>query len=952
LKYRGKSVVNNLVTMSTIKFEDLGLNRKLINVIKKFGYVEPTRIQRKAIPLILKGYHTLVVSATGSGKTEASLFPIYSKILDLGLEKMSNVYCIYITPLRALNRDIMRRMGKVGRALNIKVSVRHGDTPKNERRKIVRNPPHIIITTPETFQFLLVGPRLRELLRNVKWVVIDELHELICSKRGISLAVALERLSVLSNQRIQRIGLSATIGDVDLARRFLGGFRKVKVAIEDVKKPMSIIVDYSKPILDDDYLMNAYLIRPEFAARLRKIKEFIGKTGLTIVFTNTRDLAEIVGLNLKKIFGVNVLVHHGSLSREVRLKAEEMLRKKSVKTIVATSSLELGIDIGFVDLVIQYGSPRQATKLIHRIGRSRHKEFETSKGIIITTDNLDDILESAVIARRALNGILEKPIMPAGSLDVLAHQIVGLALEYKVLDINKAFSIISKAYPYRDFDYETFKELIKFLNEIGVIRYRGELLGRTAKSWKYYYEVTMIPDVRQYAVKDIVTGKVIGMLDEKFVIANCDVGSKFVLSGMVWEVIGIGEECVYVKPTIKDLGILPWWEGELIPVDFKVAREVGAFKRRVFNNDFSALDMYPLSEEAKNIILEKIRCQKSKVGFIPSDRHVVVESLGKIAIIHIHLGSRGTFTLSTLISHMLRSTGLNFILKNDPYRVFIISSKFIKADFIVKILESLCSTTKHVLRTMLADELKRTKLFKWHLFNVAKRFGALKPGVSYSAVLRILPTYENTLIGLEALNEIITFRTDLDSVLKVLRDLRDGKIKLLVYKEKDPMPLTAKILSAQITFIEASHEIPSIVKAFKERLLNKKVKLVCVKCGYVFNNVRVRDLPERLQCRKCGAGFLTVLSPNDVEAENIIRKRARGLKLSSFEKNVLKDEILKADLVLRFGKYAVIALSTYGVGPKTAARVLGEIVYGEENFYKALLKAEMDFIRTRKYWDI
>lgn len=935
--------------MSFTTFKDLGLNRKLVNVIKKFGYVEPTRIQRKAIPLILEGHHTLIVSTTGSGKTEASLFPIYSKILNSSLEKTSNIYCIYITPLRALNRDIMRRMGEIGKALNIKVSVRHGDTPKNERRKIIRNPPHIIITTPETFQFILVGPRLRELLKNVKWVIIDELHELICSKRGTSLAVALERLSALSNRRVQRIGLSATIGDIDLAKRFLGGFRKVKVVTEDIKKPMTIIVDYPRST-SHDHLSEIHAIKPEFIARLRKMKDFIEKASLTIVFTNTRDLAEIIGLSLKDIFGVNTLVHHGSLSREVRLEAEEMLRKKAVKAVVATSSLELGIDVGYIDLVIQYGSPRQAIKLIHRIGRSGHREFETSKGVIIPAGGLDDILESAVIARRALNGFLEKPIVPTRSLDVLAHQVVGLTLEYGVLSIDKAFSIINKAYPYRGLDYETFRELITFLNEIGLIRYDGGFLKRTARSWKYYYEVTMIPDVRQYIVKDVVSGRVIGVLDEKFVITNCDVGSKFVLSGMVWEIISIDEECVHVKPSIKGIGVLPWWEGELIPVDFKVAREVGAFKRRVMVNDLSVLNMYPLSKEAKNAILEKIHCQKKEVGFIPSDKHVVIESLGKITIIHVHLGSRGTFTLSTIISYILRNMGFNAVLRSDPYRIFIIPSKPIRASLVAKILKNLSTISEEAFKEILENELKRTKLFKWYLFNVAKRFGAIRPGIPYNVVSRILPAYENTLMGTEALNEIITFKTDLNSSLKVLRDIKEGKVKILVYERNDPMPLTAEILGSQITFMEAAYEIPSIVKVFKERLLSKRVKLACIKCGSVLGIIRIKDLPERLHCRKCGSGLLTVLSPDDREVEDVIRKRIRGLKLNPYEKSVLRDEILKADLVLRFGRYAVLALSTYGVGPKTAAKVLGELVYSEDNFYKALLKAEIDFIRTRKYW--
>lgn len=926
------------------------LNPKLVSVIKKFGYLKPTRVQEKAIPLILENYHVLIISATGSGKTEAAFFPIYSKILDNCLENFERTFALYITPLRALNRDILRRMGIIAKNLGIKVSVRHGDTPKSERRKLVKNPPHVLITTPETFQFLLVGPRSREMLRNIRWVVVDEIHEIIGSKRGVALAVALERLVKLCKHRIQRIGLSATIGDIDLAKKFLGGFRHVEVIAEDLIKPMNITVEYPAVTQEDKMLANNYGVKPEFIAKLRRVKELISNTRSSVVFTNTRDLAEIVGLKLREIFNINVAVHHGSLSRDVRVEAEEKLRKGEVKTVIATSSLELGIDIGYIDFTVQYCSPRQAIKLIHRIGRSGHREFEVSKGVVIPAEGLDDILESAVIVSRALRGNLEKPVVLTNSLDVLAHQIVGLVLEYGALSVKEIHSLIKKSYPYRNLKLELLKEVISLLNNMRLVRLNGDIVKRTNKSWRYYYEVSMIPDIKQYAVKNAITGETIGMLDEKFVIVNCEAGSKFILSGKTWEVVGLDENYVYVKPAAGNIGVLPWWEGEIIPVDFKVSREVGALKRRLANGDYNALLTYSINSNAREIIIRKINEQKRKVGFVPSDKNVVIESLGKIAIIHAHLGSKGNFTLSTIISHMLKNQGFSVNARNDPYRVVIISNKPLKANIIVETLKSICSVSITELREILKEEIVENRLYLWFLFNVAKRFGALKRDISFSEALKILPAYKDTLIGLEALNEILLSKTDLTPVINVLNGMKKGRVNIMVYENSEPMPLTLDLFKTQTLYSEIMYKVPSMIEVFKKRILSKKIKLVCVMCGQTYGIVRVEDVPGRVACKKCGSGFLTVLSPSDTDVEYVIKKRIKGIRLNAYEKAVLKEEILKADLVLRYGKYAVIALSTYGVGAKTAAKVIGEIVYDEESFFKALLDAELNFLRTRKYW--
>ncbi|MCK4333098.1 MAG: DEAD/DEAH box helicase, partial [Thermoplasmatales archaeon] len=393
------------------------LSPRIRNILLSKKIEKPTEPQSKSILPILRGENVLLIAPTGLGKTESALLPIFHNFLKKQStrkqeKKEKGISILYITPLRALNRDMLRRTFGWGEELGINVAVRHGDTPKNERVKQSRNPPDMLITTPETFQILFTGKRLRKHLNTVRWVVVDEVHELACDERGFQLAVGLERLNELTKQAghdFQRIGLSATVGVPDEVARFLGGkekeeFRDVTILEVDVTKHIDIRVELPSVKKNDYAFANRFSIEPISFASLRRCKEIIDNHISTLLFINTRDGAEIIASRFHMWQDdMQIGVHHGSLSKSARIESENDFKSGKLKSLICTSSLELGIDVGNTDFVIQYNSPREVTRIVQRVGRSGHKVGMTSKGLILSS-NPEDLAESLVIARKALAG--------------------------------------------------------------------------------------------------------------------------------------------------------------------------------------------------------------------------------------------------------------------------------------------------------------------------------------------------------------------------------------------------------------------------------------------------------------------------------------------------------------------------------------------------------------------
>ncbi|NLE06103.1 MAG: DEAD/DEAH box helicase, partial [Crenarchaeota archaeon] len=530
------------------------LVKPVCRLIEKKGFSVPTEPQHKAIPIILEGKNVLLISPTATGKTEAAFLPILSMLLKM--PKTHGIKALYITPLRALNRNMMDRLEWWCNNLDIRLAVRHGDTETKERTRQSKSPPDILITTPETLQSILSGWLLRQHLKSLNWVIIDEVHELSDSKRGSQLSLALERIRYLINTDFQLIGLSATIGTPEKVARFLvGPNRNVEIIRVSVTKNINLRVLFPKPTNDDSILSTKLYINPEVAARLRVIRDNMLTHNAVLLFTNTRSVAEVIASRLK-VWDLNfpVSIHHGSLAKSSRIATEKGLKNGNLKGVIATSSLELGIDVGHIDFVIQYMSPRQVTRLIQRIGRAGHSYGNAVKGIIIGVDS-EDTLEALIIARKALQEELEPVEIPPKPYDVLTHQIAGMLLKTQKLNFTEILSITKKAFPYQNLDIDEVLQIVKYMHErfprLAWVSFEDQVIYKISKSdalFAYYFNnLSMIPEEKQFLVIDQSTDTSVGVLDEAFMAEFGKAGIKFIIRGSAWQIIHIIDDKVYAK---------------------------------------------------------------------------------------------------------------------------------------------------------------------------------------------------------------------------------------------------------------------------------------------------------------------------------------------------------------------------------------------------------------------
>ena len=942
------------------------LHRPIRAHLERIGLEEPSDIQRIAIPPILEGKTVLVIAPTGTGKTLASILPIFHMFLEQrSAGQTKGISILYVTPLRALNRDIVRRLSEIGKELDIRVQVRHGDTPTSTRVMQAKSPPEMLVTTPETLQAILPGRRMREHLKGVRWVVVDEIHELATDERGVQLSLALERLHHLTGRDFQRIGLSATVGEERKVGEFLAGTgRTVAIAKSEELKEFNVQVQYVPPTSEDSKDSDKYGLPPTTIARAKEIARIISEKQSTLVFTNTREQAEAVGSQLHALAPhLSVRVHHGSLSREIREEVEKGFQDGSVKGVICTSSLELGIDVGSVDFIVQYMSPRMSTRLIQRIGRSGHTLKGLAKGTIIGTW-ADDLLEAAVIASNSKAGRIERTLIHDKSLDVLAHQIAGIALDLKRVKLSQVFEIVHGSYPYRDMTGEQLYDFAKFLNSLGIIRLAEDTVSpRFPRTFRYYYEnLSVIPDVKRFDVFDFFRKRRIGTLDQDFVARKCKSGTVFIIHGQTWKIINVNEEklSVEVEPTVPTLDAIPSWEGEIIPVSFETAQEVGGLRSLVAEKleDLAELQSVQqslaLTEAASGKVIESVRAQLRHFP-LPSDSHLIIEKFENCIVIHACFGNLVNDTLAMILASLLSAKfGMNMATQTDPYRIALISPFKIEPETVAQELSKL---TPDDVETILIHALETSDLFAWRHWHVARRFGIVERKADYrtNRARMLVRAMKETPVNFETLREVLIEKFDLSTAKNVVAKIQSGEIVIDIAKEQAEScsPYATPIIDKIIPHDLLRPAVPSksLTDIVKERLLTGTVRLVCMFNGD-WDAVRVvGDLGEKIHCPKCRSTLIAATYQSNDSLLTIVRKKKKGAKLTSEEEHNWRQSSLSASLVQTNGKHAVIVMTGRGVGPTTATRILRRPHRTEQDLYVDIVKAEREYARTRLFWD-
>ena len=932
-------------------FEALG--ERVRDTLRERGFERPTEPQRGAIPAIADGDDALVVAPTGTGKTETAMLPVLDALC--GSERFG-IGALYVTPLRALNRDMRERLEWWGDRLGLDVAVRHGDTSDYQRRRQADDPPDVLVTTPETLQAMLTGSKLRRALSDVAHVVVDEIHELAAAKRGAQLAIGLERLRALAGP-VQRIGLSATVGDPAEVGRFLTGDRGCSVVEVDPGAELDVTVVSPSVGPEDKRLAAELATDATTASHVRRIREIVAANESTLIFVNTRQTAEALGAWFGRL-DEPIAVHHGSLSAEARLDAEERFKSGDIAGLVCTSSMELGIDVGRVDHVVQYASPREVARLLQRVGRAGHREDRVSSGTVVTTGP-DDTLEAAVIARRALDGEVETTAIHEGSLDVVANQIAGMVLGRDGVSARAVYDLVTAAAPFADLDEATVRAVIRELDGNGVVWLDEEedRLEPSGGTWRYVYSnLSMIPDERTYGVHDVSAGRRVGTLDERFVLTFAEPGATFVQGGELWRVdrVDDDEERVEVAPVSDPGGEVPSWIGQEIPVPRPVASEVGELRRVAAGQlteggDRAAVGAdlaarYPATDGALADALARLGGQVDDGQPVPTDDRIVVEKRGRTGVVNVAAGHAVNETLTRLLAALLgQQTGSSVGFDIDPYRIELEVPSGVGPAEVVEVLET--TDPGHV-RALLELAVKRSDALAFALVQVAVKFGRLdRDRGDRMGADRLVAALSDTPVFDEALRQVFHEDLAVEAAATLLGDVQAGAVDLVVARE--PTPIGSGGRSGGREFLVPENADAGVLATVKERLHEQDVVLRCLHCREWRRETKVKRVPDEPTCPNCEATRIAALSPWAEDTERAIEAERRDTE----QRELVQRAHRRANLVQSHGKQAVIALAARGVGPQTAARIIGRLRETEREFYRDLLEREREYARTEAFWD-
>jgi ATP-dependent Lhr-like helicase len=609
----------------------------------------PTPAQAQAWPAIATGQHTLISAPTGSGKTLAAFLWALDRLVREPTADRTRL--VYVSPLKALSYDVEKNLRAPLRGIgaDVKVAIRTGDTPQKDRRDMVRHPPDILITTPESL-YLMLTSQAAKIFDGVEQVIVDEIHAVAQTKRGAHLALTLERLAEAAGNDVQRIGLSATQNPLEEVGRFLVGPRRECTIVDTgVRKPLDLQIHVPVESMvepDSDVVLDPFEGTGQEATRKSiwpaiypKLLELVQQHRSTLIFVNNRRGAERLALRLNELAEEDIArAHHGSLAREERLVVEDMLKAGELPCLVATSSLELGIDMGAVDLVLQVESPKSVTAGLQRIGRAGHNVGDTSKGRIFPKFRAD-LLECAVVAQRMRNGEIETTVVPRNPLDVLAQQIVAMAAAAgdDGLSVDALHALATRTHSYAELSRPQLENVLDMLDgrypseEFGELRARivwdrvaGTIRARKGARALAITNAGTIPDRGLFSV-NLPDGRRVGELDEEMVY-EARPGQTFLLGASSWRIEEITRDRVIVTPAPGVPAAVPFWKGDSLGRPRELGEAIGAFARWAVDQEPASLeDEYHLDPLAAGNLVEFLREQQAATRVVPSDRTVVIE---------------------------------------------------------------------------------------------------------------------------------------------------------------------------------------------------------------------------------------------------------------------------------------------------------------------------------------
>ena len=798
----------------------------------------PTPAQTQGWPPIAAGEHVLLCAPTGSGKTLAAFLWFLDRLMT---EPGEGLRVLYVSPLKALNYDVERnlraplagiRASAAAAGVELPapaVAVRTGDTPADERRRMLRTPPDVLITTPESL-YLLLTSRARELLTGIEAVIVDEVHAVAATKRGAHLALSLERLADLCDNDPQRVALSATQRPLEEIARFVGGDRQMHIVDAGMRKVLDLRIempadpDEAEPAAPLAYAQGANDggSHSMWPALYPELLELVRTHHSTIVFVNSRRMAERLALRLNELAEEPIArAHHGSLSREARGEVEEALKAGTLPCIVATSSLELGIDMGAVDLVVQVSSPGSVASGLQRVGRAGHSVGMPSRGRIYPRYR-GELVEAAAVARGMLEGDVEHTRVPRIPLDVLCQQIVAMA-SVEELQIDNLHALVQRAYPYRELTREQLENVLDLLagrypsDEFAELRPRivwerttGALRAREGAQRIAVANAGTIPDRGLYGVFLVEGGGRVGELDEEMV-HEAREGQVFLLGASAWRIEQIERDRVIVSPAPGQPAQVPFWKGEQAGRPVELGRAVGRLQRELAALDDEGavqrlIGLHACDERAAHTLVEYLREQELATGVLPSDRTIVVErfrdEIGDWRLCVLSpFGARVHAPWGLALRALLREQhGIetHALWSDDGIILHLPDADALPPDELVAI-------DPDRIEDLVVGELGGSSLFGARFRESAARALLIprrRPGqrtplwqqrLRAQSLLAVAERYGSFPILLETYRELLADHFDLGALRELLAGLRDGSRQLVAVESQTASPFAASL---------------------------------------------------------------------------------------------------------------------------------------------------------------